>query len=168
MYSNYLQIINLPRNGADKLALGLVALHKLVRFHNLFPVKDFLNVDFEAAVLELWQRMLDQLIPQLALVVLVSASEGAALEMDSLPDKGADVLTTLELSTTHDSKVDDAAIHGGSAKVLVKVWSANEVDDDVYTFTVCLLKELLGPVALLSVECSSRAELVDAKVTFVI
>ena len=83
---NYM-ISDLPLNGHDDLALGLVRLHELMRLNNLLPVHNLLNIRFECAILELGQCVLDKLIPQLTLILLIPRTQSRALDSHPLEQR---------------------------------------------------------------------------------
>src|ERR1700761_5707985 len=94
-----------------------------MRFLYLFPREHLFDKDLERLILELGQRMLDQLIPQSPLVLFVSTPQAASLKPDPLSHKRAQIWlrsSRLQLASTQGRQIDNPPISRGSVEVLRK------------------------------------------------
>lgn len=119
-----------------------------MRLLDVLELEDLLDRDLERAVLELRQRMVNQLIPQLALVVLVPAAQTATLEPNPLLDKVAQIRSSRRNRTTQRRQIHDPAVSRRRLQIPGKVAGADEVDDDVHTLAVRVLEHLLLPMPI--------------------
>lgn len=159
------------RNGANQLTLGLVPRHLPMRILNLLPREDLLNENLERSILELGQRVLDQLIPQLALVLLIATAQPTALESRPLAKEQGHIRLLelgLQLGSRKRSQVDNNAILRNSPQVRRESFGSDEVDDDVDTLAVGGLEDFVSPVGLSRVEGCGCAELGGAEVRLLV
>jgi hypothetical protein len=150
----------------DDLALCLVLLQQPVSILDLLPRQHLVHKQLEATVLELWQRMLYQLVSQLALVLLVPAPQTASHKGTPLADEGADIGTFWHLRATHETQVDNHAVLRNRFKILLEVRCADKVDNYVYALVVRCLHDLLHPVLARGVEGGICTELLDCELAF--
>ena len=75
----------------DELPFRLIRLHQSMCILYVFPLENFLDVDFERAILKLLKSSVHQLISKPALVLFISASKRTPFISDPLLDEIAKV-----------------------------------------------------------------------------
>ena len=153
------------RDGADNLAHSCVGLKLLVSLDNFLKGQNRINEDLEITALELGQ-VLAQLVPQLALIVLVAAPQSASFHANPLVQQLRDV-NLIGYTTAHQAQHADAPIASRNIQVLLKVTGADKVHDQVNTLAIRLLQDLLRPVLFLVIERRRGAQLVLDKLALV-
>lgn len=124
----------------------------------LLPRQRLVEDNLEAPVEEVGHIVLEA-IPQLALVILVAAAQGAALDAQPLEQDGPNVGLG-HLRAAEGAEHDDPGVPRRDVEVLLKVRAADKVDDEVDALAARLLLDLGRPVLRLVVERGRGANLV--------
>lgn len=166
MYSCALDLTHLVkrtlRNRANQLSLRLISRHLPVRFLDLLPRQHLLDKHLERPVLELRQRMLNKLVPQLALILLVAAPQPRAFKARPLAEEKRHIRLLelrLQLRARQRSEIDDRAVLCDRSQVGSESFGTDEIDDNIYALAVGGFEDFVGPVGLLGVERCCCAEL---------
>ena len=161
-----LSSVQTSANRTDDLTLCLVFLQQPLRILDLLPWQDLFYIELECAIRHLWQRMLYELVSELALVRFIATPQAAANIAAPLPDECADIRTLWQFGTTHETQVHNDAVLRYSLEVLLEVRCANEIDDNVYTLVIGCFHHLFDPVLRSGIECGGSAQLLHGELAF--
>jgi hypothetical protein len=134
-----------------------------MRLHHILKRKNLLDEHLERPIAESWQRIFNNHIPQLPLIVLIATSERAPLKSHSFPQERRNINRPLGFDSTHERQVHNPPIHCRNSQVILEISSADVINDDVDALVVGSLEDLVGPVLRAVVEAGRCAELFDAE-----
>lgn len=113
--------------------------------------------------------MLDQLISQLALILLITTPQTAAFISHPLPDESSKVgIHILQLRSTQRRQVDNPAVPRNRIQIRSKSIRTDKVHNDVHTFPICRLQHLFVPLGRLGIIRRFGTQLFHTKVGLVI
>lgn len=140
-----------------------------MRVRHVLPAKHLLREHLQPAVAQARQGLVDDAVPEPALIRHVAGPQAAALEPDSFADEGRERGARGQGGAAEGSQVGDAAVGRDGVEVGCEVGLADEVDDDVDALAVRGGEDFLRPIRLGAVvEALGRAEGVGAEGDFLV
>lgn len=113
--------------------------------------------------------MLDQLISQLALILLVTTSQTAALIPYPFPYESSKVgIRVLQLCATQRRQIDNSAVPRDRIQIRGKGIGTDEVHNDIHTLPIRCLQHLFVPLRRLGIESRLRTQLFHTEVGLIV
>jgi hypothetical protein len=139
-----------------------------MRRNNLLKGKHLLNKHLKRPITKLGQRVLNQRIPQLALILHIPTPQGTTLNPDPLKQQRRNVDSIRQLTTSHKTQQHNASVPRRNVQVTLEIGGADKVDGEIDAGAVGDLLDFRGPVVSLVVEGFGYAELFFEEVDFLL
>lgn len=153
----------------NDLAHSCVRFHQPMRLRHILPRKNLFREYLHPAFAEPGQGLLDDAVPQPALIGHVAGPQAAPLEADAFADELRERGSGGQGGAAKGSQVGDAAVGSDGVEVGGEVGLTDEIDDDVDALAARGVQDPLGPVLLGAVvEPLGGAEGVGAEGDFLI
>jgi hypothetical protein len=139
-----------------------------MRRNNLLKRKHLLDKHLERPIAKLGQRMLNQRIPQLPLILHIPTPQGTPLNPKPLIQQRPNIHSIRQLTTPHKTQKHHASIPRRNVQVTLEIRRPDKVNGEVHARAVGKLLEFAGPVVRLVVEGLGDAEFFFEEVDFLL
>lgn len=155
-------------DSTNNLPLGLITLHQLMRRNHILKLEHLLNKDLELPTPQLLQRILNNHIPQLPLIPLITTPQRTPFIPHPLPQEIRNIHGPLNLNTPQKRQIHNPPIQRRSLQIILEIPSPDIIHDNINPAPIRSLTQFPRPVLRAVIEPRRRAQLVHAKGDFLV